>query len=215
MPQTGWDGDDWQDVRPRRGRVLRQDDHGHDRQQGIKRHGGSTGNGLRQSRFTVFTRSRTGTNGRGITRVSDGSGNGKGILRWRYASRRPHRSVMAENAVVVPTGKLLTNHRCMGNVAVVSTGKPQIRGARDETVADSSFKRFVTFYFTNFPAQLSNFYLRKGFEVCGILEEVVVPSKRNVYGEVYDFVRFSKVRDVRFGLVISELMLEWLGLIER
>jgi hypothetical protein len=52
------------------------------------------------------------------------------------------------------------------------------------------------FYFTNFPAQLSNFYLRKGFEVCGILEDVVVPSKRNVNGEIYGFVRFSKVKDV-------------------
>ena len=57
-------------------------------------------------------------------------------------------------------------------------------------------KRFVTFYFTNFPAQLSNFYLRKGFEVCGMLEEVVVPSKRNANGEVYGFVRFANVCNV-------------------
>jgi hypothetical protein len=47
----------------------------------------------------------------------------------------------------------------------------------------SQYKRFVTFYFTNFPPQLSNFFLRKGFEVCGILEEVVVPSRRNVMGK--------------------------------
>jgi len=60
----------------------------------------------------------------------------------------------------------------------------------------SQYKRFVTFYFTNFPPQLSNFYLHKGFEVCGILEEVVIPSRRNVNGEMYVFVRFSKVRDV-------------------
>lgn len=58
------------------------------------------------------------------------------------------------------------------------------------------FRRFVTFYFTNFPPQLSNFFLRKGFEVCGMLEEVVVPSRRNVLGEVYGFVKFSNVRDV-------------------
>ncbi|KEH16293.1 hypothetical protein MTR_0242s0010, partial [Medicago truncatula] len=62
--------------------------------------------------------------------------------------------------------------------------------------AVSRYKRFVTFYFTNFPPQLSNFYLRKGFEVCGILEEVVVPSRRNVNGELYGFVHFSKVWDV-------------------
>jgi len=60
----------------------------------------------------------------------------------------------------------------------------------------SPYKRFVTFYFINFPPQLSNFYLRKGFEVCGLLEEVVVPSRRNVYEENYGFVRYSKVRDV-------------------
>jgi hypothetical protein len=39
----------------------------------------------------------------------------------------------------------------------------------------------------NFPAQLSIFYLRKGFEVCGILEDVFVARKRNRYGEPYGF----------------------------
>jgi len=48
----------------------------------------------------------------------------------------------------------------------------------------------------NFSAQLSNFYLRKGFKVCNILKDVVIPNKRNVHGELYGFVRFSKVRDV-------------------
>lgn len=56
-----------------------------------------------------------------------------------------------------------------------------------------SLKRFVTFYFTNFPPHLSNFYLRKGFEVCGMLEDVIVPSKRNVSGDSYGFVRFANV----------------------
>jgi len=60
----------------------------------------------------------------------------------------------------------------------------------------SKFKRFITFYFTNFSAQFSNFYFRKGFEVYGMLEDVVVPSKENVYGELYGFVRFSNIRDV-------------------
>lgn len=41
-----------------------------------------------------------------------------------------------------------------------------------------------------------NFILKQGFEVCGTLEEVFVPRKRNVHGEVYSFVRFSKVCDV-------------------
>lgn len=77
-----------------------------------------------------------------------------------------------------------------GKVALGCTGK-----GTDQNEF-SQYKRFVTFYFTNFPPQLSNFYLRKGFEVCGLLEKVVVPRERNTNGEVYGFVRFSKVRDV-------------------
>jgi hypothetical protein len=60
----------------------------------------------------------------------------------------------------------------------------------------SGLKRYVTFYFTNFPIQSSIFYLRKGFEVCGILEDVYVPRKRNKLGQPYGFVRFSNVRDI-------------------
>ncbi|GAU34888.1 hypothetical protein TSUD_144190 [Trifolium subterraneum] len=60
----------------------------------------------------------------------------------------------------------------------------------------NDLKRYVSFYFTNFPAELSHFYLRKGFEVCGMLEDDYVAKKRNIYGEPYGFVRFSNVRDV-------------------
>jgi hypothetical protein len=60
----------------------------------------------------------------------------------------------------------------------------------------SNLKRYVSFYFTNFPAQLSIFYLRKGFEVCGMLEDVYVARKRNRFGEPYGFVKFSNVRDI-------------------
>lgn len=66
----------------------------------------------------------------------------------------------------------------------------------NEAVMDSSFKRFVTFYITNFPPQASTFFLRKGFEVCGILEDVFVASNINLNGEVYGFVQYAKVRDV-------------------
>lgn len=65
-----------------------------------------------------------------------------------------------------------------------------------EVALGTAFKRHVTFYFTNFPAYMSNFYLRKGFEVCGILEDVYVARKRNRLGEPYGFVKFSNVRDV-------------------
>jgi hypothetical protein len=60
----------------------------------------------------------------------------------------------------------------------------------------SELKRYVSFYFTNFPPLISYFNLRKGFEVCGILEDIYVANKRNIHGEVYGFVKFSNVKDV-------------------
>jgi len=38
-----------------------------------------------------------------------------------------------------------------------------------------------------------HFYLRKGIEVCVMLDDVYVARKRYGNGEVYSFVRFSKV----------------------
>jgi hypothetical protein len=60
----------------------------------------------------------------------------------------------------------------------------------------TDLKRYVSFYFTNFPVDLPLFYLRKGFEVCGILEDVYVAKRRNIHGKPYGFVRFSNVRDI-------------------
>jgi hypothetical protein len=60
----------------------------------------------------------------------------------------------------------------------------------------SDLKRYVSFYFTNFPAHLPLFYIRKGFEVCGILEDVYIAKQCNRFGEPYGFVKFSNVRDV-------------------
>jgi hypothetical protein len=66
----------------------------------------------------------------------------------------------------------------------------------NDAATESSLKRFVTFYVTNFPPQASTIFLRKGFEVCGILEDVFVSNNRNRNGDVYGFVRYAKVRDV-------------------
>jgi len=66
----------------------------------------------------------------------------------------------------------------------------------EDAIGDASFKRFVTFYITNFPPQASTFFLQKGFEVCGILEDVFVANKRNINGKVFGFVCYAKVRDV-------------------
>jgi hypothetical protein len=68
------------------------------------------------------------------------------------------------------------------------------------------FKSSDNFYFTNFPEQISHFYLKKAFEVCGILEKVYVAKKRNVHGQKYGFVRFSKVKDVsKLLLAINDI----------
>jgi hypothetical protein len=66
----------------------------------------------------------------------------------------------------------------------------------DHERSGTSLQRHVSFYFTNFPVHLSHFYLRKGFEVCGILENVYVAKKRNMHGQPYGFVKFSNVRDI-------------------
>ncbi|XP_045831171.1 uncharacterized protein LOC123922499 [Trifolium pratense] len=76
-------------------------------------------------------------------------------------------------------------------------------------VLGSNLKRYVSFYFTNFPAQMSNFYLRKGFEVCGMLEDVYVAKKRNIFGQPYGFVKFSNVRNIT--KMTSALNAVWFG----
>ena len=40
------------------------------------------------------------------------------------------------------------------------------------------------------------FFLRNGFEVCDILEDVFVAPNRNMNGDIYGFVRFANVCDV-------------------
>jgi len=57
-------------------------------------------------------------------------------------------------------------------------------------------KRFVSFYFTNVPEFIPYVYLRQGFEVCGILEDLYVAKNYNAQGKVYGFVRFGKVKNV-------------------
>jgi hypothetical protein len=74
-------------------------------------------------------------------------------------------------------------------------------GSRDqydygEGKSVSALKRYVSFYFTNFPVNLSRFYLWKGFEVYGILEDIYVARKHNKQGQPYGFVKFSNVRNI-------------------
>jgi len=74
---------------------------------------------------------------------------------------------------------------------------------------DNGVRRFVTFYFTNFPERANYWCLRKGFEVCGILDDVYVAPRCNVRGRAYGFVRFLKVRDVE--KMVQALNNVWFG----
>jgi hypothetical protein len=92
---------------------------------------------------------------------------------------------------------LMTQQRCLGEKPQAF---PSFGHGKSAPVAggnlSSDRQRYVSFYFTNFPVQLSIFYLRKGFEVCGMLEDIYVARKRNKQGQPYGFVRYSNVRDV-------------------
>jgi len=67
-----------------------------------------------------------------------------------------------------------------------------------------SFKRFVSFYFTNVPELISYFYIWKGFEVCRMLLDVYLAN-----GKVYGFVQFRNVCDM--GKVSQYLNYVWFG----
>lgn len=177
-------------MRLRRRKARRQVDLGHDGQQERKQRGGFSGNGIRQSRFRVNPGLWKTADGRGSSRVSFGYRGGATILRGRSTFWKPHQS------------DAFNRKDYCGQQTVISSG-------REEDIAATSLKRFATFYFTNFPPQLSNFYLRKGFEVCGIHEDVVVPSRRNLRGEYYGFVKFSQVRDV--GKLLKAVNAVWFG----
>ena len=55
---------------------------------------------------------------------------------------------------------------------------------------------FVSFYFTNVPADISYISLQRGFEVCGMMEDVYLAKKQNANGGVFGFVRYGNVKDV-------------------
>ncbi|PNX98197.1 putative sulfate transporter [Trifolium pratense] len=95
-----------------------------------------------------------------------------------------------EEEVESDRGKELRNHDDGGFVSVDS-------------------KRYVSFYFTNFPPLLPKFFLRKGFEVCGMLEDVFVAKKTNRFGEPYGFVKFSNVKDI--AKMTKALNAVWFG----
>ncbi|GAU10651.1 hypothetical protein TSUD_421200, partial [Trifolium subterraneum] len=72
------------------------------------------------------------------------------------------------------------------------------RVAMNVTILSSTAKPQVSsvFYISNFPEKLPYIELKKGLEVCGILEDLFVSRYKNVQGHSYGFVKFAKVKDI-------------------
>ncbi|GAU41532.1 hypothetical protein TSUD_140630 [Trifolium subterraneum] len=54
----------------------------------------------------------------------------------------------------------------------------------------------VVFYISNFPEHFLFVDLKKGVEVCGIMEDIYVSRYRNKFGQRFGFVKYLKVRDI-------------------
>jgi len=79
-------------------------------------------------------------------------------------------------------------------IAGRSKSRPRAQDIPEQSGIASS--KFVSFYFTNVPEDISYRYLREGFEVCGMMEDVYLARKRNVNGGVFGFVRYANVEDI-------------------
>jgi len=130
VPQTERDGDDWQVVRPRRGKALRQDEHGQDGQHERKQLGGFSGNGIRRSRSRVNSGSGKTADNRGSSRVSLGYREGAFNSRRHSASMKPHQTDADRRVAVAPYGQSRVAEK-----------------GREDDIADSSFKQFCHFLF--------------------------------------------------------------------
>ena len=178
-PHTGRDGDDWHVVSRRRRKALGQDGSGWENRQGNWQSDDRFGYALRPARFRVAA-----------VRHHDDWARTNGDMEV-YHDQRLSRARLARRRTVPVAASNMDSDATGDGQELRSDQHP---GSEHEGY--SPYKRFVTFYFINFPPQLSTFYIRKGFEVCGLLEDVVIPRRRNASGEFFGFVRFSKVRDV-------------------
>lgn len=102
--------------------------------------------------------------------------------------------------------KVLTRVNLAGKRTAVGNDEVHDGGSGLEV---AGARKFVTFYFTNFPKRANYWFLRKGFEVCGILDDIYVAPRCNATGQAYGFVRFLKVRDV--DKLVQALNNVWFG----
>ena len=123
----------------------------------------------------------------------------KGNQRW--PSRQPGRVVREQKD---GAGTAATHDQNSDKHAAFHDVLRQATAVQHGTVPNS-----ITFYFSNVPNDISYSSLRKGFEVCGIMEDIYLARKRNVNGAVFGFVRYSKVKDV--DKLLKAVNNVWLG----
>jgi len=109
----------------------------------------------------------------------------------RHVLERQSRSSHHENTVIKRPAEGYAHHYQKGNRSV-SRQRNVVQ--RDQPVTVPS--KFVSFYFTNVPHNISYVDLRRGFEVCGVMEDVYLARKCNVNGGAFGFVRYGNVKDV-------------------
>ncbi|KEH25709.1 RNA recognition motif [Medicago truncatula] len=216
VPPKGGDGDDWLDARPSRQKEVRQAERGQVRLRESWRHRDWNDQAYQQLRIRD---SREVSRKRAIrfsSPIRHSVRNRDDMAEFCFAGKARSGGGGVDRRDLVAAddwegGQARRGGDVGARLAYCINGKGMVLAGGGKRTQDSGvlkqqqlvdgeersrLKRFVTFYFTNFPPFLSNFYLRKGFEVCGILEDVIVPSKCNANGDCYGFVRFANVRNV-------------------
>ncbi|GAU35790.1 hypothetical protein TSUD_56670 [Trifolium subterraneum] len=183
VSEKGWEDGEWTVVQRRRRKERRQADRGFDGERRHRHHRSRSTSTLRLS-FLHDCHNHDGFHHHHNARSHSRRTMMPGGFRQRELGLRQPREFHEKN---------FSSSGFVKNTSS-SSAMLQVFGGLDSLGSVS--KRYVSFYFTNFPAQLSRFYLRKGFEVCGMLEDVYVAKKLNKFGAPYGFVKFSNVRDV-------------------
>ncbi|GAU12294.1 hypothetical protein TSUD_142030 [Trifolium subterraneum] len=219
VPQMGEDEGEWTEERPRRRKAPERADGGPDRWRSVSRHRETESLISRHDHWSSVsrdagyrcTRSRSPCfhHHEGGFRFTENAHQYPRMNQVHEASRIHHERSCLNHSICRKSNLSLsgrekknTNPSRHSNedVNIQKAGfsdmvVPFIRGAVQNVHGEkeglgSAFKRYVSFYFTNFSD------LRKGFEVCGILEDVYVAKKRNYRGDAFGFVKFENVKDV-------------------
>jgi len=164
VPPKGRDAGDWIDMRPRRRKALRQVGYGQDRYEEAVQLQKQGDWATRTSRFRVSSRDEWyvgNSDDTGTYFVYEDS-----VLWGDRVSDdfdSDHETAGQHGDLVYSPGRRGNNFS--GKRDVVVHQKQHLRESLKEgagAIKDLSFKRFVTFYITNFPPQDTSFFLSKG-----------------------------------------------------